>query len=541
MLQPTTEPQQYDHLFTHIDTGRIKIPKFQRDFVWTMTQTAKLLDSIIKGFPIGSFIFWKTRDEMRYVKEIGNVKLPDPPKGDAVMYVLDGQQRITSLYAVRKGVRFTKEGQEMDCRRISINLACDPEGDEQVVSIDPPEKAPYITVHALLNGNVTEFARDYPNFLEKIDAYRTRLTGYNFPTIIIGECPIDVACEVFTRINTGGTELTLFEIMVAKTYDEALKFDLAKEYDELLDNNGEGKDLEDAGYETVPESAVLQCMAAHLCGQVRSKDILQLNKKKFIEAWPVVKDGIFAAVDYLRTHLRVPVSRLLPYNALLVPFTYFFLRNGDKAPSAVQNKLLVQYFWWASLSSRFTSGVEGKLAQDLKRMDRILVGERPDYTGEEVRLTMDELSRRWFSAGDAFCKAIICLYAYKQPKSFATNSIVKLDNSWLKVASSRNYHHFFPKRFLKTSGVDEQLANSVLNITLVDDYLNKRVVKAKPPSVYMKAFKAKNDELDQTMRSHYIDDMDKFGVWTDDYHAFIDCRGQRVLKEIKRRLEPDLG
>jgi hypothetical protein len=541
MFQPTTEPKQYDHLFTYIDTGLIKIPKFQRDFVWTTTQTAKLLDSIIKGFPIGSFIFWKTRDEMRHVKDIGNVKLPDPPKGDAVMYVLDGQQRITSLYAVRKGVRFTKEGQEMDCRRISINLALDPEGDEQVVSIDPPEKAPYITVHALLNGTVTDFSRDYPAFLEKIDFYRIRLTGYNFPTIVISECPIDVACEVFTRINTGGTVLTLFEIMVAKTYDETLKFDLAKEYDDLLDNNGRGKDLEDAGYETVPESTVLQCIAAHLCGQVRSKDILQLNKKKFIEAWPVVKNGIFAAVDYLRTHLRIPVSRLLPYDALLVPFTYFLLRNGGKAPTPVQNKLLTQYFWWASLSSRFTSGSEGKLAQDLKRMDRFLAGERPDYSGEEVRLTLEELRSKWFSAGDAFCKAIICLYAYKEPKSFASNSIVKLDNSWLKVASSRNYHHFFPKSYLTKSGFTEEQANSVLNITLVDDYLNKRMVGARPPSVYMKAFKDKNDELDQTMRSHYIDDMDKFGIWSDDYRAFIEHRGKRVLTEIEKRLEPDLG
>ena len=539
MLQPTTESPQYEHLFTNIDTGRIKIPKFQRDFVWTSTQTAKLLDSIIKGFPIGSFIFWKTRDEMRHVKNIGNANLPDPPKGDAVMYVLDGQQRITSLYAVRKGVRFTKEGQEMDCRRISISLALDPEEDEQVVSIDPPEKAPYITVHKLLNGTVREFAREYPDFLDKIDIYRKRLTGYNFSTIVIGECPIEVACEVFTRINTGGTELTLFEIMVAKTYDEALKFDLAREYENLLDNGGSGKDLEDAGYETVAESTVLQCVAAHLCGQVRSKDILKLNKKEFIKAWPVVKDGIFAAVDYMATHLRIPVSRLLPYDSLLVPFTYFFLRKGGKSPSAVQNKLLVQYFWWASLSNRFTSGAEAKLAQDLKRMDRILAGECPDYTGDEVRLTLDDLRWRWFRTGDAFCKAIICLYAYKEPKSFDKNSVVKLDNSWLKVASSRNYHHFFPKSYLTKNGFTEAEANSVLNITLVDDYLNKRVVKAKPPSVYMKAFK--NDELDQTMRGHYIDDMDAFGVWTDDYLAFIEHRGQRVLKEINTRIEPDFG
>ncbi len=174
-------------------------------------------------------------------------------------------------------------------------------------------------------------------------------------------------------------------------------------------------------------------------------------------------------------------------------------------------------------------------------MDRIVDGDRPDYAGEEVNLTLDDLRSRGFSAGDAFCKAIICLFAYKEPKSFATNSIVKLDNSWLKVASSRNYHHFFPRSYLTKSGFTEQEANLVLNITLVDDYLNKRVVKAKPPSVYMKAFRDKNEELDQTMRSHYIDDMDAFGVSTDDYPVFIEHRGQRVLKEIKKRLEPDLG
>jgi len=100
MLQPQNVPKKYGHLFADIDAGRMKIPKFQRDFVWTGVQTAGLLDSIIKGFPIGTFILWKTREEMRHFKNVGNVTLPEVPKGDAVLYVLDGQQRITSLYAV---------------------------------------------------------------------------------------------------------------------------------------------------------------------------------------------------------------------------------------------------------------------------------------------------------------------------------------------------------------------------------------------------------------------------------------------------------
>ena len=543
MLQPENQSKKYQHLFAGIDSGQIKIPQFQRDFIWNKEQTAKLIDSIIKGFPIGTFIFWKTDEELRYFRNIGNASLPDPPKGDVIFYVLDGQQRITSLYAVQKGLRITKDGQEIDYKDISIDLTCDPDEDEEVVTVEPPPSdVASISVHKLLNGSLVEFVKDYPSdeLLERIDTYRKRLTGYDFSTILISEYPIDIACEVFTRINTGGTELTLFEIMVAKTYDRERDFDLAREYDWLIDNKGAEKDLEDASFDTIPASTVLQCISAHICQQVRRKDILKLNKSDFIDSWPTVKDGIFSAVDYLRTHLRIPVSRLLPYNVLLVPFTYFFIRNSGGAPSPRQHKLLTQYFWWASLSQRFTSGVEGKIALDLKRMDDILAEQMPNYRGEELSLTMDDLRWRWFSTGDAFCKAILCLYAYFEPKSFASNGLVKVDNSWLKRANSKNYHHFFPRRYLERSGFQDWQANSILNITIVDDYLNKRRIRAKPPSEYMRDFAEDNPELDSTMKTHLIENMDTYGIWNNDYETFVEQRGQRVLGELVRRLSPEL-
>ncbi len=170
-----------------------------------------------------------------------------------------------------------------------------------------------------------------------------------------------------------------------------------------------------------------------------------------------------------------PVSRLLPYDAILVPLTYFFIRNEEGEPSSVQDKLLAQYVWWASLSNSFTSAAESKIAQDLLRIDDILVETPPNYKDEEIHLGMDDLRWRRFRAGDAFCKAILCLYAYYEPKSFQSNGLVKLDNSWLRTAASTNYHHFFPKDYLaKTGGYPDERANSILNITLVDDYLNKR-------------------------------------------------------------------
>src|SRR5690348_10117027 len=133
MLQPENRPMKYQTLFTDIDEGRIKVPMFQRDFVWSADQTAKLIDSIINGFPIGAFIFWQTKDELRHIRNIGNIVLPDTPKGDSRQYVLDGQQRITSLYAVRKGVRITKEGQVIDYKDISIDLSRNPDAENEIV------------------------------------------------------------------------------------------------------------------------------------------------------------------------------------------------------------------------------------------------------------------------------------------------------------------------------------------------------------------------------------------------------------------------
>ena len=546
MLQPENQTKKYERLFIDIDTGMIKIPNFQRKFVWGKQQTAKLIDSIIKGFPIGTFIFWNTKEELRHYRNIGNIKLPKTPKGNSVLYVLDGQQRITSLYAVRKGLIYSMEGENGDNKEInygdiSIKLALDPDADEEVVLTAPPENGSYISVYELLEGEFTDWMEKYDREeLKKIEEYKNRLTGYDFSTIVMPEYPLDIACEVFTRINTGGTELTLFEIMVAKTYDQVKNFDLAERYEWLIDNKGAEKDLEDVGYDTIPPVPILQCVSAHLSKQVRRKDILKLDKNKFIKSWDTVKDSIFDAVDFLRKYLHVPVSGLLPYNAILVPFSYFFIKIKGQRPSIVQKKLLEQYFFWAALSERFSSGAEGKIALDLKRMDKILKEKPPSYRGEEVVLELQDLEEQWFSAGNAFCKGIICLYASFKPMSFDGEGEVELGNAWLKRANSKNYHHFFPKSYLKKKGIEDWHANSIINITLVDDYLNKRTIGTKPPGKYMKDFKRLNNKLVKTMRTHLIYDLGTFGVWNNDYDAFIEKRGKRILGELEKRLRPEL-
>lgn len=538
LLQPDNHNKKYEALFVEIDSGQIKLPMFQREFVWEKEQSAKLIDSILKGFPIGTFIFWKTKDELRSYKEVGNHKLPDTDKGDYVQYILDGQQRITSLYAIRKGIRITKDGKEVDYRDIFINLDHNAESDEQIVVTEQLSGKRYVSVHRVLTSQVTDLLDEFParEVLKQIEAYKNKLTNYDFSTITIKDYPIEVACEVFSRINTGGKSLTVFEIMVAKTYDEVKKFDLAEKYELLRDGSDVEKDcLATAKFETLPESIIMQCVAAITVRAVRSRDILKIRRETFIDKWEPMKDSLFMAIDFIRSELRVPVSQLVPYPALVVPFVYFFYSIGNKKPSVKQVRLLEQFFYWAGLTERYGSSTESKMSEDFNRMDVIVKGDEPAYPGTELSISPQEIAETWFSAGNGYCKAILCLLAYQQPKSFDTNGLVILDNSNLKIATSRNYHHFFPKAYLEGVGNNDE-PNLIANITLIDGYSNKHRIGKKAPSEYTGKFAKSNDSFGETLRTHLIRDCQVYGICDDDYDTFIQRRSKAISLALNVKL-----
>lgn len=150
--------------------------------MWSKEQTAGLVDSLLKGFPIGAFTYWETTDELRYVRDIGNHKLPTVPSGHPVSYVLDGQQRITSLFAVRKGVVYDRPsggGLRSDYKEICIDLSLDPDDDETVVFPSPPDSAPVISVFEMLNSDGFRLFRKYKDedHQRNLEIYKNRLEG----------------------------------------------------------------------------------------------------------------------------------------------------------------------------------------------------------------------------------------------------------------------------------------------------------------------------------------------------------------------------
>lgn len=530
MNLPEPMPKQFSSLMDDISSGRLKIPQFQREFVWEIKKSASLLDSVVKGYPVGSFIFWKTKERLRSVKNIGNLNLPEPAKGDYINFVLDGQQRITSLFATLKGEKIIRDnGKEEDFSEIFIDLEA--KEDEKIVlnEIEGRESNQFIKLTDLLHGGLTLLAQYPTEYHHKLEEYKKRIESYNYSVVQVGDVSIDIASEIFTRVNEGGKPLSPFEIMVAKTYNYERNFDLAEKFDQLIDS------LKNVNYETISNATVLQIAALILMKECKRKIILNLDKEKFIDLWDHVADAVERAVDYFKDYYRIPVSQLLPYNALIVPFAYFFYHHNDK-PTGEKQKYLQDFFWRVALSGRYSSAVESKLAQDVKKIDKILQDELPKY--EWPINTQPEFIKDngWFNAGSSYIKAILCIYAYHQPKSFIDDSLVNISNYWLKQANSKNYHHFFPKAYLTRLNEDERKINHVLNITIVDDFLNKRKIRDNPPSEYMAKFKSDNSHLDETMKTHLIDDLDQFGVWTDNYHSFFEKRGEVVSKEIEKRI-----
>ncbi|MBC8432682.1 MAG: DUF262 domain-containing protein [Desulfobacterales bacterium] len=524
------EPQSltFSSLMSDIEKGNIKIPQFQRDFVWNKDKSAKLLDSIVKGYPIGTFILWKTKEELRALRNLGGLNLPKTPKGDFIHYVLDGQQRLTTLFASLKGLKIKREEREDDYSDFHIDLEAEESDPIVLNSLADTNHHKVIKLHDLLYGKL-KMLSGYPEPLQdKIQGYKDRINAYQFSAVLIKEAPIDVATEIFTRLNVGGKPLSVFEIMVAKTFDSKRDFDLAEKFDQL------STELESVDYGTLPASVVLQTVSILLVKECRKKDILKLPRKKVIDIWPAAADAVKNTVDYFRNAYRIPVSQLLPYPNLVVPFAYYFYKKGRK-PTGKTQKYLEDFFWRAAFGGRYSQSVDSRLAQDVRKIDAIIAGRIPKYEWAVDTSAKFIEDNGWFSVGRAYIKALLCILAFKEPKSFIDNSIVRISNDWLKQANSRNYHHFFPKAFLKKKGEAEEYINHIANITIVDDFLNKREIRAQAPSKYMRRFARQNAALNKCMRTHLIN-QDTFGVFQDDFDKFFRKRCQAFSRELKKRI-----
>jgi len=350
MKLPEPISRTFTGLISDIEKGQIKIPQFQREFVWDIKKSAKLMDSIVKGYPIGTFIFWKTNERLRAVRNLGNFTLPEPNEGDFIDFVLDGQQRLTSLFATLKGLKIERDGKVDDYDEVYINLEATDDDEIVIINKEEYDQNAFIRLTDLLYGLLSIIFGFSEKYHEQLQSNKTKIEAYSYSIILIRDAELDIATEIFTRINEGGKALTVFEIMVAKTFDAKKDFDLAEKYEELIES------LSDINYETISDATVLQAVSILLEKECKRKTILKLKKAKFIDIWEDAVDAIEKAAEYFKGYYRIPVSQLLPYNALIIPFSYFFYPHKDK-PTGVKQKILQEFLRPVRLGTAYSSAL----------------------------------------------------------------------------------------------------------------------------------------------------------------------------------------
>jgi hypothetical protein len=508
----------------------IQIPPFQREFVWSAKAITDLLDSIYRGYPIGSFIFWKTSKRLPYHRKIGGLDLPEAPEHTKLDYVLDGQQRITSLYAAVKGAHIENAEYEFyfdlsigrfDYVKIS---------DERSMKLSSEDKFRIPLRKLFLEATeYFKFIKEYPEqYQDVLQDLRERFKNYRFSVITVWEPDenedddIKKIVNIFSRINDTGKKLTVVAKMVAKCWGN--NFDLRGRLNAIF---------KESELQRIREETFLQLASAILNNKKsRSRNIIDDTDIDELESkWGAIEEAFMKAIDFLHNKLRIKNLRYLPFEATIVPLAYFYYHKP--IPTGEQAELLERWFWSACLSNRFGATVESKVEEDCSLFDKVLSGHHVesfnypiDWDSFKTRLIHQK-----YNQGNALCNTVLCLYSYHQPKDLKTNSDIDIAKTFSDY-SKHNLHHFFPRAFLEREESNSELRDSVVNIAFAPASTNQEIKDA-PPSAYVPFYEKTNKKFTETLQSHIIQDAKSFGILSDDYEVFLRYRAQAIENSFR--------
>lgn len=346
---PKPEVQRIEVLASRILDGDILLPKFQRAFVWDRSQILELLDSIMNNYPIGSVLLWLTTQRLRSEKSIAGLAIKDRALEYPVNYLLDGQQRLSSICGVLFWDSQDKNSQwnvAYDLRKQQFFHAntIDDLPLHQVRINKLPDAAAFFKHVAGLDTLASE---DKVVLKERAEELFKRFKDYSIATVTLSDMPIGSVAPIFERINSTGTRLTMVDLMRAATWSE--EFDLVDAIDEDILGA-----LKDKGFGSIDRKSVLRNFSAASGRSFTADGIDDLRNCDIAQLKLAAQTTLVAykkAVNFFATEMNIPNSNVIPYVNQMVIFAEFF-RVCPK-PTKAQRDEIIRYFWKTSLTGYF--------------------------------------------------------------------------------------------------------------------------------------------------------------------------------------------
>ncbi|MEK6916239.1 MAG: DUF262 domain-containing protein [Nanoarchaeota archaeon] len=534
------EAKDFPTMLQELEQGFYAIPVFQREFVWEPNNIKALWDSIYRHYPIGSFLIWETEEKIPTHRKLFNIELKSNPKGQ-FNYILDGQQRITSLLGSIKGEKRTikktfsiffnlkKAFEEKDrSHELQSNLFLD---EDEFNDFAEEEKIFIIPVSFLLTYN-----RQFDKEIDKIDenladfysSVCDRLRSkYKLSIIRLNKMPIEEVCEIFTRVNQRGKKLTLVELMTAKTYKQATENEEGFYLRDLLDRlNGEIDDYIKNYSNVIDETIFLRIISVINSKTCREKELLSLSTETIVSLCNKSQESYKKAIKYLKEELKVDSPYLMPYPPMLVPLAYFFSELDNRPLIEDTKKILNSWFWINSFSGSYQGATNEKIHQDCEWFDKVLAGEMKLNAKFSKRIEMDDIIEQELNLNNAFCKAILCILSYFRPIDFFTHNLVNINEIFIK-SKKVELHHIFPIKS-EIGKKYSKIINSISNICFLPKDTNNHFGK-KDPKDYLEEAQEKNKHFNEDIKTHLIPIQEAF---SNNFEGFLKNRANMILNEI---------
>ena len=404
-------------LVERIAAGKIRVPRFQRAFVWKQTDLHALLDSVLRGFPIGSILVWDTEETIETTGRVGPVDV-DPRPAGLVGYLLDGQQRVSTLVGT---LRLPNDAEPI-VDQVDWCVYCDLDNQEFLRAPAGGVGPQHFPVRSLLNtaGFFTACRRiesevdnrsRAQHWLDEADRLASAFRDYQLPLIHIREANLDSAVTVFARLNRTGRKMTADEMVSALTYREG-QFHLARKLDGFKD------ELEEMGFGNLDRVLLLRAVLAALDRDIYAKDWADLMVKEEVrgrlpEVFESAADGIADALEFL-VDLGVTSDRLLPYGLQLVLLGEFFRLCPRPAAEVVE--LLNRWFWVTSFTGWFGGVNTAQATHALSEIRNLARGTGTGFSVVDLDAPAQPFPER-FDGRSARVRAFLLYLASLQPRS----------------------------------------------------------------------------------------------------------------------------
>ncbi len=517
-------------ILDHIDNGHMALPEFQRGYVWNRDQVRGLFESLYKRHPVGGLLVWVTESDTAQFRGEGSLS------PGVVQLILDGQQRITSLYGVVRGnpPKFF-DGNRQAFTGLYFNLESESFNFYQPMKMG--QDILWIDVTELMKKGtqgIAEFAKqisERPEYITKLGEYLERLsrllsileTDLHIEQVTGADKSLDIVVDIFNRVNSGGTKLSKGDLALAKIcadWPEArtvMKGKLAEwnknEYYFNLD-------------------WLLRSLNTVLTGEARFSYLHEKSAQDVQEALKRSTKAIDTCLNLIAGHLGLDHDRVL-FGRYAIPVMVRYIDQKNGPLSAVERDKLLFWYLQSGMWGRFSGSTESVIDQDIAVIEG--GGDALDRLIEQMRLWHGSLRVEpghfsGWSLGARFYPVLYMLTRIGEAKDWGLG--IPLKQNLLGKMSKLEIHHIFPKAQLYKAKYNRAEVNALANFCFLTKETNLNISDRLPEQYFPEI----ESQHPGALASQWIP-MDKELWKINNYPDFLAARRELLAEATNKFLE----